>query len=79
MRVADRLQAMLLLETDDMPAAWSRLQTILAEPWHAGGDETNRYATWDARMGSPCVVPATRWLNLELYGGAASDDDERLP
>ncbi|MGA0544330.1 hypothetical protein ACO2Q1_03550 [Brevundimonas sp. VNH65] len=72
----DQYGVMLLLEADDMPAAWTRLQTNLAEPWHVGGDETDRHAIWDVRMGSPCVVSDARWLNLELFGGARPDDEE---
>lgn len=75
----DQYGVMLVLEAGDMPTAWARLQTALAEPWHVGGDEIDRHAIWDVRMGSPCVVPATRWLNLELYGGGGAADDDETP
>lgn len=73
-KFADQYGVMLLLEAEDMPTAWARLQTALADPWHVGGDEFDRHAIWDIRMGAACVAPAARWLNLELYGGGAAED-----
>lgn len=70
----DQYGVMLILEADDMPAAWERLQADLAAPWHVGGDETDRHAIWDARTGSPSIIPQARWLNLELYGGGEDDE-----
>lgn len=70
----DQYGIMLILEADDMPAVWTRLQAALADDWSLGGDETDRHAIWDARWGSPCVASTARWLNLELYGGGRDDD-----
>ncbi len=64
----------LSLEAEDKPAAWQVLQETLAKDWHVGGDETDRHAVWDSRLGGPSPLAEARWLNLELY-----ETDETQP
>jgi len=66
-RLPGQFGVCLMLEAEDMPAAWSALKDGLAQGWITGDDETMRYAIWDRRKGGWCVLDSVQWMNLEIF------------
>ena len=59
------------LDAADRDAAFDRLLADLAEGWRPEGDETERFAIWDPRLHGSAILPALRWLHLNVH--AAGD------